>query len=971
MYHRLVIIFFLVWSMLPAIAQQDEIALSPLLKSKRTLPAVMQVIDTYYKSPSTLARIGTKNAERSYKHWKRWEYWWSSRVGPQGEFVNVSEKMSQALGVQQNRKLSAPSSPDAVESVSGNWSLVGPSATTGGIGRVDRLAFHPTNPNIIYAGAAGGGVWRSTTGGLTWTNITPDIPCLGISGIVINPDNTNEIFVLTGDGDSDTGGLVEDFGYMRFSIGVLRTTDGGVSWQKLGSFPGTSSTVIGYRLTMHPTDHSILFACTNDGLFRTTDAGTTWTNVCDNGRFFNMAFKPGDPQVCYAAGRGGPNNRAYFWRSTNGGVTWDSTVVINNQINNPTSRIDLAVAPSNSSVVYILCGGIPDSGQYKGLYRSNNSGVSFALQSNAPNILGRKSDGSDNASQSTYDLTLAVSPTTSTNVLVGGVQVWQSTTSGLSWAYKGTGIHDDIHELAYNPVDNKIWAATDGGVYSSTDNGTTWTSHFTDMSIGQFYRMAVSPNDFNDMIGGLQDNGVKQRVTGNSTFDAIGSKDGYCVGYDAIDASVYYSVNNSEITRYTGNGTNSGNITPPNVNLSFFTNMAMHSTQTGAFFLASDTFRRITNNGATWGLYSTITPNMPLGGWYLQTCPSNSTRIYMAGGAAYNSTGAGTLRRSDDGGFTWPFGTMILSNNPGFPSSFPKITCINVNPTNSNQVWVTFGGFMDGVKVYSSNDAGLNWTDRSGSLPNVPINCVVLDNSNNAYIGTDNGVYRKSSTVNDWVPFYNNLPYVPVTDLVISQVDNRIRAATFGRGIWSSDLYSPCPLNISVGGSLVGQDFYEASSDVTTFSTVTGNVGTKVRMKGGAGVKLIPPFKALTNSDFKATIGPCESGLVQLLKSDVTDSTLLAPNLWMKPPAGLNAIVENVVFNNQQVVVTLNTRVAGSIELVLTDIAGNVVEHTPPANIAVGKTQKLVNATGLNPGTYYVQVIHNHRQEHLQEVDIH
>ncbi|MEO7311226.1 MAG: 3-coathanger stack domain-containing protein [Chitinophagaceae bacterium] len=970
MYHKLFILLFIFGSMLQVNAQQDEVTLAPLLKNKRTLREVMQVIDTYYTLPATKARMGLKNTERSYKHWKRWEYWWSSRVGPNGEFVNVSEKMLQATGLQQNRKLLANASPDKVESVGGNWSLVGPTLTTSGIGRVDRIAFHPSDPDIIYAGAAGGGLWRTINGGSTWTDITSDIPCLGISGISINPNNTNEIFILTGDGDSDTGGLVEDFGYMRTSIGVLKTSDGGATWAKTGSFPGAAASVIGYRLVMHPSNPSILFACTSDGLYRTVDGCATWVNVRDNGRFFNMAFKPGNPLVCYAAGRSGDSKRAYFWRSINGGLSWDSTQAINNIINNPTSRVDLTVAPSNSNVVYLLCGGIPDTGMYKGLYRSDNSGVSFALQSNTPNILGRSSIGDDNASQSTYDLTVAVSPTSSTTVLVGGVQAWRSTNSGSTWAYKGSGIHDDIHELAINPLDNKIWAATDGGVYSSVDNGTNWTPHFNFMSIGQFYKMAVSPDDYSEMIGGQQDNGTKKRVAGTGNFDPIGGKDGYAVGYDAGNASIYYSVNNSQVNKYTGNGAVATIISPPNVDLAFFTNMAMHSTQAGKFFLGSDTFRTVSNGGSTWSYYITGQP-MPLGGWALRTCPSNSNRIYMAGGAAYNSTGAGILRRSDDGGVTWPINNnMILSAGIGFPASFPKITCINVNPINSSQVWVTFGGFMDGVKVYSSSNAGLTWTDRSGSLPNLPINCVAVDNSNNAYIGTDNGVYRKSSTVNDWVPFYNNLPYVPVTDLVISAAANTIRAATFGRGIWSSDMYSPCPVNLNVAGTIDGQEFYEASSAVTTSATLTGSAGTKVRMKGGQGVKLVPPFKALANSDYNARIGPCESGAILALTTDVTDSTILPANRWMRPEGVLRTIVENVTVSNQQIAVRLHIQTAGNVEIVLTDIAGNIMHKLAAASYSPGYADRSFSAAGLPPGTYYVQAVHNHRLEHLQEVEI-
>ena len=289
---------------------------------------------------------------------------------------------------------------------------------------------------------------------------------------------------------------------MRLSIGVLKTTNGGASWTKMGVFPGANySTLVGYRLTMHPTNPDTLFACTNQGIFRTGDGGTSWTLVEDEGRFYNLKFKPGSSTICYAVSLDG--NTAKFFKSTNSGNTFVDDPVITGQINNPTSRVDLAVAPSNSSVVYILCGGVQNAGgTYKGLFRSGDSGDSFVSQSNSPNILGRASDGSDNASQSSYDLTVAVSNITSNTVVVGAIETWRSLDAGANWAFRGTGIHEDVHEVGFHPADNKLWVANDGGVFSSTDNGANWTTHFEGMSNSQFYRIDVNPDDYIEIIGG-------------------------------------------------------------------------------------------------------------------------------------------------------------------------------------------------------------------------------------------------------------------------------------------------------------------------------------------------------------------------------------------------------------------------------------------------------------------------------------
>lgn len=963
----LFLVFFFSFCIVQMHGQEDAI-LSQQLRGKRNLNEVMRIVNEYFKQPETINRFGAAGVKRNLKHWQRWEWFMSSRVGPNGDFVNINEKTIAATGLQQNRQLrsSANNLNNATQSSSGAWGLVGPTNTTSGIGRVDRLAFHPTDADIVYAGAAGGGLWRTTDAGVTWSNLTPDIPCLGISGIAINPDNTNNIYILTGDGDSDISGLVEDFGYMRLSIGVLRSTNGGANWTKMGDFPGADySTLVGYRLTMHPANPDTLFACTNQGIFRTGDGGVTWTLVEDEGRFYNLKFKPGSSTICYAVSLDG--NTAKFFKSTNSGNSFVDDPAITAQINTPSSRVDLAVAASNSSVVYILSGGVPNAGgTYKGLFRSDDSGDSFNLQSSSPNILGRASDGSDNASQSSYDLTVAVSNATSNTVVVGAIETWRSLDAGVNWAFRGDDIHEDVHEVGFHPVGNKLWVANDGGVYSSTDNGANWTTHFEGMSISQFYRMAVNPDDYIDMIGGLQDNGTKKRSGGTSTFDRISGADGFTVGYDFANSTIFYAVLNQGITRFTNSGANSNSITPPNTNNPFSSSMAVHTSLGNALFLASDSFWRTTN--ATTANNWTLTPNLA-GGWFLRTCPSNGNRVYMAGGTSYQ-VNTGVLRRSDDGGATWA-GAGIISNNPGFPNVYPKITSINVDPNNSNNVWVTFGGYMDGVKVFFSNDAGANWFPRNGTLPNVPVNCIALDVNNNAYIGTDNGIYYRSTTMTDWVPFYNNLPYVPVTDLIITEAENRIRAATFGRGIWSSDLYSTCVTDLNLTGTLEGQEFHEASNNISSNALLSTSEGTKVQMRAGNEVLLQPNFTAREMTQFRAAIGPCGSGGVAgFFVAELNADSKLRPKQYLPPQNGKKSMIHVWSATNNQIQFEINQKLSGETDIVLTDTEGNIINTKNFTSSATGSWTNNIATTGLQPGLYYISVLLNKRVEHMQEVII-
>lgn len=389
--------------------------------------------------------------------------------------------------------------------------------------------------------------------------------------------------------------------------------------------------------------------------------------------------------------------------------------------------------------------------------------------------------------------------------------------------------------------------------------------------------------------------------------------------------------------------------------------MAVHSTQANSLFIGSDSVFSSTNAGASWNLLS-----IQGGGWFLRTCPSNSTRVYVAGGDAYN-VGPGNLRRSDNSGVGW----TLLSENPDFPEDFPRITSINVDPTNSNRVWVTFGGFTDGVKVFYSNDAGANWFDRSGSLPNVPVNCIALDNNNNAYIGTDNGVYYRGNSMSDWIPFFNNLPYVPVTDLIISEAENRIRAATFGRGIWSSDLYSACDVDLAIGGTLEGQEFYEASNSVTTTALLSTSVGTKVQMRGGNQVVLEPGFTARENTQFKAAIGPCGSSGAAGFRMSADDSSTLLPAKQFLPPIGGSRTmmqVESVSGNEARI--TVNQKQTGVIELILTDEAGNILRRKSLAEQPAGKWNNSISTSGLAAGTYFLNILLDKQVEHMQELVI-
>jgi len=455
-----------------------------------------------------------------YKQWKRAEHYLEPRLYPEGNYVNI-----QKLNLQAQNDYDA-NRPNGAESHQGYWEFRGatdhvtpnpdPAPGTnrrgwnGGIGRLNEVAFHPTDPNTFYVGAPLGGLWKTTTGGNSWQALTDGIPSLGVSGIAINPLNPKSIYILTGDGEQSVN--------PHFSIGILKTTNDGRTWMSTGSrldtFPPTAG-ARPYELKMHPTDTSILYAMTDKGILKTVDAGVTWTvELSDtmDSRFYDFEFKPGAPSIMYCGGTRGVWRKAGSnpWTLMSNGIP--TSTASNNQ------RIEVSVSPAQPTIVYAMIAN--RTNHLVGIYRSSNSGLNWSLRYNGPNLLGDELGA--NNSQATYDLALEVSPTNSQRLILGGINTYRSTDGGLTWTrssyWREDGTeqytHSDIHELRYNG--SNLYCCSDGGIYLSTDHGVTWSDIGKGLGISQFYHITGTPQNTNMILGGTQDNGCNLRM--NDSF---------------------------------------------------------------------------------------------------------------------------------------------------------------------------------------------------------------------------------------------------------------------------------------------------------------------------------------------------------------------------------------------------------------------------------------------------------------------
>ncbi len=893
--------------------------------------------------------------ERFQKHFARWAYYQSMHLGPAGEFVNIPKKTLEAMGA-------LPDAP--LTSSNGSWSFVGPgsaynnnpSAGLLGLGRVDRMAFHPTDPNIIYVGTPAGGLWKTTNGGISWTSLSSYIPSLGISGIVVDHTNPNTIYVLTGDGDSYVSNyFVVLFGYIRLSVGMMVSHDAGVTWQATGQM--SANEFCGYRLVQNPNNSDMLYAATSDGLYRTLDGGTSWTQV-QSGRFYDIEFKPGSSSVMYASGQG------TFVYSLNAGTTWNTSAFDFALCG--TGRVEIGVTPNSPSKVYLLSGPKGAGNTFCGFYQSTNSGVNFTRLTNSPNVVGDQYGIGD---QSEYDLGVAVKPTDNQKIVTCGLVIYKSSNGGSTFTnsttYNESGgnyIHPDCHSVEYNPLNNFVYAATDGGFYRSGDDGSSWTNLSAGINTAQFYHFDDCDYNPNAILGGCQDNGIKYRSTATTNFSHIFCCDGGDAVIDYTDDTKGFAVWNTSLIHFSNFTTTA----PTNINsLGYFPQVDMNTSYPNTIYYSYSRVYKydfLTGNTTLLGGYDVM------GGWVLRTCPSSNTTIYAAGGnSAYATTG--NLSVTANGGTSW----STISTNPGFPATYPRITDIGVQPTNSTHVYVCFGGYTPGQKVFYSANSGGTWTNISYDLPNVPIWSIEVDGANNVYVGGDIGVFYHAAGSTNWEPFYNNLPNVPVSDLAINETSDQLLAATFGRGIWKSGLRTACQPDIFLLGNVSGPYFMSASNSINAYGTVTGGAGTSVALRSGNYVKLHTGFQASSDpgNKFRAYLGPCDSGMPPVFAPQqdpgpVYPQELNAYDMKMTRHEGTLEVLAGTD-GAKQVLLRLFTE--GKARIILATAGGQYIRDV--ANFTGQKGDFTCNLGGeLSPGAYYLYLIVNGKVMHLQELNI-
>lgn len=676
-----------------------------------------------------------------------------------------------------------------------NWVVRGP----GNIGgRANTIAVHPQNENIIYAGFARGGVWKTTDGGLNWAPVFDDQPFLAIGDIEISPADPDVVYVGTGDPNISS--------HPGIGNGVFKSVDGGLSWQHMG----LEEQRIISQIRVNPLNPDIVYAAAmglpferngQRGLYRSQDGGQSWEQVLfisEQAGIIDLAMHPADPNILYAAGWDRIRNNqestitgtgAKVYKTTDGGDTW--SLLQEGLPQEEIGRIGLAIAPSNPDVVYAMYVGT-DSDIYN-VFRSDDGGQSWApaVNFNGPQGL----DSGLLGGFGWYFGKIRVNPLDPDDFFILGVGLWRTTDGGQNW-YEATPpwwqyeVHADKHDLVFTPS-GSILLATDGGLYRSANGGQSWED-IENIPTTQFYRVAYNPHRPDLYYGGAQDNGTTGGPALAAEWARIYGGDGFQPAFRPDMPEVMYAeTQNGGIVVSLDGGASFDNATDGLAQSDRREwDMQYIISPHNPDVLYTGTFRAYRSSAGAIPFWEPISGDLSDGlildpRYHRITCIEESP---VTEGLLYVGTVDANVWRSGDGGGNW------LEIRDGLPERY--VTSVKASPEYADWVYVTHSGYKDNdfiPRIHRSQNRGDSWENISGNLPDLAINDVYIlpgHRDSVLFVATDGGVYGSINSGSQWERLGANMPYVPCYDLAWNEENNELVAGTFARSIMSYPLDS-------------------------------------------------------------------------------------------------------------------------------------------------------------------------------------
>ncbi|MBI3473237.1 MAG: hypothetical protein HY013_17920, partial [Candidatus Solibacter usitatus] len=694
------------------------------------------------------------------------------------------------------------------------WRAIGP-ANMGG--RTTDVEGVPGNPNLVYVATGGGGLWKTTNGGVTWTALFEREGTYSIGDIALDPRNPEVVWLGAGEANMRNS--------VSFGDGVYKSIDGGKTWKHLG----LAETEHIARIVLNPLQPEIAYVCAvghgsgpnpERGVFATWDGGASWRKtlfVDDRHGCSDIDIDPENPNILYAAmwhfdrkpwnHRSGSEEGGLF-QSVDGGRTWRKIPGLPKLL----GRIGVKVAPSNPRVVYAIA-----ESKEGTLFRSSDRGETFKEVNREREIVAR----------GFYYADLRVDPQNEDRVyaIAGSLQV--SIDGGRSFKRISGRTHSDYHALWIDPRDpRRMWQGNDGGIAVSYDRGENWEV-VDNIPLGQFYQIhADNRQPFYHLVGGLQDNGTwtgpsrTREPAGilNDDWRLVSFGDGFHATSHPDDPDLFVTESQGGSIMVTNLRTREQQSVSPQARRGFVSELkyrfnwntpivpSAHGKNT-VFFGGSALFQS-RDFGKSW---EPISPDLttndpeklkPAGGpvWLDNSTAENHCTIISIGesparqGLIWAGTDDGNLQVTIDGGRNW---SNVVKNVAGLPPYSP-VSHVEPSRTGADIAYAAFDRhLLDDFRplVFKTTDRGQTWTNISGNLPPKAYVQIVREdpkNPNLLYAGTELGLYASWTGGSQWSPlFLKNLPKVAVHDIVIHPRENDLILATHGRSILILDDAAP------------------------------------------------------------------------------------------------------------------------------------------------------------------------------------
>jgi hypothetical protein len=644
--------------------------------------------------------------------------------------------------------LKAAAAPQAAAAVA--WQPLGPSRIPNGqtygtnrvdvSGRVSSLAVDPADPKHLLLGAAGGGIWESTDSGATWSPRTDRMPSLAIGAVIFDPADPKRAYAGSGEGNF----------YANLGAGVYQSLDGGTTWTvaAVGPFKGVGF----FRLAIDPKDAATLYAATTGGFYKSTDSGASWS-LKRGGRCWDLSVHPngGGSEVIATFADG-------LFISTNAANSF-AAVTLPSTPATAWARLSVDRVNTVPDVAYVFGA----AGTAAHLWR--RSGGTWTKITGLPTSL--------DVTQAWYDWYVAATPDNAAQVFLGAIDGFRGDLTGSTWKWTNittqgsNSIHPDQHCLTFAPTSSKvIYAGNDGGLFKSQDSGATWRALNAGLAITELEYLAGDPSTWKWMMAGTQDNGTIA-FTGTPVWTHIADGDGGDCGVNQLNPNViYHSYYDVSLERSTDKGASWTNVNPPNVGSLFYPPVEVF----GATVAIGATSLLITRTGAA--PWTTI----PLG---LAANEVSSAMRDIDANTIVVGTNLGGMIRVAWNGTSWKK-TQLASPAARY------ISCIAVDPSNPQRIWLTISQ-AGGGQVYRSDNGGSSWIPCSSGLPGIPFNAVVVDPADfkRVWAAADVGVYQSLDLGASWSSFSTGLPNVLVVDLLLHKQDRMLVCATRNRGAWA------------------------------------------------------------------------------------------------------------------------------------------------------------------------------------------